>query len=98
MLAVADAPFVNNNNGRTGRATEAVFNNEAGLKIFKLLDQLNKEGLIINTTHEDWSAARQNFISGKAAMLITSTSDVQLFEEGLKSNNYELGTAFFTCT
>lgn len=94
MLAVADAPFVNNNNGRTGRATEAVFNNEAGLKIFKLLDQLNKEGLIINTTHEDWSAARQNFISGKAAMLITSTSDVQLLEEGLKSNNYELGTAF----
>ncbi len=28
MLAVADAPFVNNNNGRTERATEAFFNME----------------------------------------------------------------------
>lgn len=94
FLAAADAPFVNNDNGRTARATEAVFNNEAGLKIFELFDQLNKEGLILNTAREDWSAARQNFISGKAAMLYTSTSDVKMFQEGLKSNGYELGTGF----
>lgn len=94
LIAAADAPFVNNNNGRTGRATEAVFYHEEGLAIFKLFDQLNKEGLILNTTREDWGAARQNFIPGKAAMLITSTSDVAMFEEGLASNGYELGTAF----
>lgn len=94
LIAAADAPFVNNNNGRSGRATEAVFNHEEGLAIFKLFDQLNKEGLILNTTREDWGAARQNFIPGKAAMLLTSTSDVAMFEEGLASNGYELGTAF----
>jgi len=94
FLAAADAPLVNNDNGRTARATEAVFNSEAGLKIFELFDQLNKEGLILNTAREDWSAARQNFISGKAAMLYTSTSDVKMFQEGLESNGYELGTAF----
>ncbi|ABX31031.1 extracellular solute-binding protein family 1 [Petrotoga mobilis SJ95] len=94
LMAAADAPLVNNDNGRTARATEAVFNSEAGLKIFELFDQLNEEGLILNTAREDWSAARQNFISGKAAMLYTSTSDVKMFQEGLKSNGYELGTAF----
>ena len=94
LLAAADAPFVNNDNGRTGRATEAVFNNEAGVKIFELFNQLNKEGLILNTPREDWAAARQNFIPGKAAMLITSTSDVAMFEAGLAQNGYELGTAF----
>ncbi|MDK2907477.1 MAG: sn-glycerol 3-phosphate transport system substrate-binding protein, partial [Petrotoga sp.] len=54
LMAAADAPLVNNDNGRTARATEAVFNSEAGLKIFELFDQLNKEGLILNTAREDW--------------------------------------------
>lgn len=94
LMAVADAPLVNNNNGRTGRTTEAVFNNEAGLKIFELFDQLNKEGLILNTAREDWSASDENFISGKAAMLFTSTSDVRIFEEALTKNGYTLGTSF----
>jgi len=94
LLAAADAPLVNNDNGRTARATEAVFNNEAGLKIFEMFDQLNKEGLILNTTREDWNAASQNFVSGRAAMNFYSTSDVKIFQEALESNGYELGTAF----
>ncbi|MDK2812208.1 MAG: sn-glycerol 3-phosphate transport system substrate-binding protein [Petrotoga sp.] len=94
LMAAADAPLVNNDNGRTARATEAVFNSEAGLKIFELFDQLNKEGLILNTAREDWNAAGQNFVSGRAAMNFFSTSDVKVFQEGLESNGYELGTAF----
>ncbi|POZ92909.1 ABC transporter substrate-binding protein [Petrotoga halophila] len=94
LMAAADAPLVNNDNGRTARATEAVFDSESGLKIFELFDQLNKEGLILNTTREDWDAAGQNFVSGRAAMNFFSTSDVKIFQEGLESNGYELGTAF----
>jgi len=95
LMAVQDAPLVNNSNGRVGkRPTEAVFNSEAGKRIFNLFAQMTKEGLLINTKKEDWSGARQIFLSGKAAMLFFSTSDVKFITETGKENGYEIGTAF----
>ena len=94
FMANQNALLVNNDNGRTGRATKAVFNSPAGLKIFKFWNTLTKEGIMINTKKEDWTGARQLFISQKVAMLISSTSDVKLMEDSAKKNGFELGTAF----
>ncbi|ONN27084.1 glycerol-3-phosphate ABC transporter substrate-binding protein [Thermosipho affectus] len=95
LMAVQDAPLVNNDNGRgSKRPDEAVFNSEAGKRIFELLAQMTKEGLLINTKREDWSGARQIFLSGKAAMLLYSTSDVKFITETAKKNGWEVGTAF----
>jgi sn-glycerol 3-phosphate transport system substrate-binding protein len=95
LLAAQDAPLVNKNNGRGDeRPTEAVFNSEAGKKIFELFAKMTKEGLLINTKREDWSAARQIFLSGKAAMVFYSTSDVKFITETAKENGWEIGTAF----
>ncbi len=94
FMANQNAPLVDNNNGRTGRPTKAVFNSPEGLKVFKFWNTLTKEGLIINTKKEDWTGARQLFLSQKVAMLISSTSDVKLMEDGSKENGFELGTAF----
>ena len=49
---------------------------------------------MINTKLEDWTGARNLFISQKVAMLITSTSDVALMVKSAEENNFELGSAF----
>ncbi|KLO23009.1 ABC transporter substrate-binding protein [Marinitoga sp. 1155] len=95
MMAVQNAPLVNNGNGRAGvRPTEAVFNGKAGQNIFNLFKKMTDEGLLLNTKREDWSGARQIFISQKAGMVLYSTSDVKFFVETAKENGFEVGTAF----
>ena len=94
FMAVQNAPLVDNNNGRTGRATRAIFNSKAGLRFFRLWYDLTKSGAMINTKKEDWDAADQYFLSQKVAMLITSTSDVSYIAKMAKENGFELGTAF----
>ena len=94
FLAVQNAPMVDNNNGRTERPTKAIFNSNAGLKIFTFWNDLTKNGYMINTKIEDWTGARNLFISQKVAMIITSTSDVALMVTSAQENDFELGTAF----
>ncbi len=94
FMAAQNAPLVDNDNGRTGRPTKAIFNSPEGLKIFNFWNDLTKDGHMINTKIGDWTAARNLLISQKVAMLITSTSDVALMVTSAKENNYELGSAF----
>jgi len=94
FMATQNAPLVDNDNGRTGRPTKAIFNSDAGLKVFTFWNDLTKNGDMINTKLEDWTAARNLFISQKVAMLITSTSDVALMVKSAQENNFELGSAF----
>ena len=94
FLAVQNTPMVDNNNGRTERPTKAIFNSNAGLKIFTFWNDLTKNGYMINTKIEDWTGARNLFISQKVAMIITSTSDVALMVTSAQENDFELGTAF----
>ncbi len=94
FMAVQNAPLTDNDNGRTGRPTKAIFNSDAGLKTFTFWNDLTKNGSMINTKVHDWTGARNLFISQKVAMIITSTSDVALMVKSAKENNFELGTAF----
>jgi sn-glycerol 3-phosphate transport system substrate-binding protein len=94
FMAAQNAPLVDNDNGRTGRPTKAIFNSDAGLKVFTFWNDLTQKGYMINTKLEDWTGARNLFISQKVAMLITSTSDVALMVKSAAENNFELGSAF----
>ena len=94
FMAVQNAALTDNDNGRTGRPTKAIFNSDAGLKTFTFWNDLTKNGSMINTKVHDWTGARNLFISQKVAMIITSTSDVALMVKSAKENNFELGTAF----
>lgn len=94
FMAVQNSPLADNNNGRTGRPTKAIFNSDAGLKTFTFWNDLTKNGSMINTKVHDWTGARNLFISQKVAMIITSTSDVALMVKSAEENNFELGTAF----
>ncbi|HEY8542956.1 MAG TPA: ABC transporter substrate-binding protein [Pseudothermotoga sp.] len=93
-MALQNQPLVDNNNGRTAKATKVVFNNQAGLNFMNLWNTLTKEGLMINTKRADWTAARQLFISQTVGMLISSTSDVALLMTESVKQGFELGTAF----
>ncbi len=94
MLAMQDAPLVNNNNGRAAPPTEALLDNEAGMKFMTLWNELTEKDYMINTKKEDWTGARKLFLSQKVGMLITSTSDVVAMMDGAEENNFEVGAAF----
>lgn len=44
----AEVPFVDNDNGRSGRATEVLFDNETGLAAFEFLQGMDRDGLSVN--------------------------------------------------
>ncbi len=44
----AEAPFVDNDNGRSGRATEVLFDDATGRELFEFLQGLNRDGLSVN--------------------------------------------------
>jgi len=93
-LALQDAPLVNNDNGRTGIASKAEFNTEAGLNFLNLWKELADNDYMVNTKKEDWTGARKLFLSQSVGMLITSTSDVAAMNDGAKENGFEVGAAF----
>jgi sn-glycerol 3-phosphate transport system substrate-binding protein len=44
----AEVLYVNNDNGRSGRATEVLFDNETGLRVFTYLQELRRDDLSFN--------------------------------------------------
>lgn len=75
FLAKQGQALVNNENGRKGRATETNFLSPEALEFVNLWVGMVKEGTFANVGR-GWEPAEQNFLAGRSAMLITSTSDV----------------------
>ncbi len=89
-----DAPFVNNNNGRTGELpTEALFNGSAGVRILEWWTGMEKEGLFLDVG-PGWANHRAAFGSGEVAMVMSSTSDVNQLTGLLAEHGWEMGTAY----
>lgn len=86
--------LVNNGNGRNDYATEINLLSPAAKQIMSWWKELYDKGLWINPGRENWAQARQNFISQRSAMLISSTSDVTLMENAAAEQGFELGTAY----
>jgi sn-glycerol 3-phosphate transport system substrate-binding protein len=89
-----DALYVNNNNGRTGRPTKALFNGPALVRFVSLWKEMVDQGTLLNTGAGSTSPAQQAFLAGRAAMMFESTGQVSNFESGLKKLGSELGTAY----
>lgn len=64
---------VNNENGRTKRATAVTYNGPEGMRAVKWIVDMTREGLMPNVGR-DGAAQRQAFTSGKAAMFVESTA------------------------
>jgi len=73
MTANSGGLYFNENNGRTGRATEVVFNEGVGLEVFTFLTDLYANGYAPNLGNT-WSDTDATFFAGQAAMIFDSTS------------------------
>jgi len=89
ILANSGGLYFNENNGRTGRPTEVMFNQGQGVEVFTFLTDLIKEGYTPNLA-STWTETDSTFLTQQAAMEIDSTSDVSLIENA----EFEVGTAF----
>lgn len=73
MLAKQGALYVNHENGRDGRATEAVFDSEEGRKILRWYKEMIDDGLALNAG-TDSATAMLSISTGQAAMAMESTA------------------------
>jgi sn-glycerol 3-phosphate transport system substrate-binding protein len=99
-LASANQPFVNNSNGRQGRASKAAFDTATGRKIFSLLSSFVRSGLA-TTNSSTGPSAYDNLLgvgNGKYAMTIDTSGalgTIQSLLSGGKYPNVQLGVGAF---
>ncbi|HBY96039.1 MAG TPA: hypothetical protein DEP84_19140, partial [Chloroflexi bacterium] len=89
MLANSGGLYFNENNGRTGRTTEVLFNKDQGVEVFTFLTDLIKDGYSPNLGNT-WTETDSTFTTRQAAMEIDSTSDVSIIEK----SEFNVGTAY----
>ncbi|BDG32574.1 ABC transporter substrate-binding protein [Parageobacillus thermoglucosidasius] len=90
MLAVQGGLYVNNENGRNGNATKAVFNGEEGLRVFRLIRDMYKEGTFYNVG-QNWDDMRAAFQSKKIAMYLDSSAGVKTI---IDNAPFEVGVSY----
>jgi sn-glycerol 3-phosphate transport system substrate-binding protein len=90
LVATQGGLYVNEENGRNGDATKAVFNGEEGMRVFKFLDDMSKAGTFGNYG-TNWDDIRAAFQTGKVAMYLDSSAGVA---NAINSSPFEVGVAF----
>jgi sn-glycerol 3-phosphate transport system substrate-binding protein len=73
ILANSGGLYFNNDNGRTDRATEAIFNEGLGVDVFTFLSSLYSEGYAPDLGNT-WTDTDTVFLAGQSAMLFDSTA------------------------
>ena len=92
LLAVSGAYYANNENGRAGVPTEAVFNSPEGVRILQWWKDMYDAGDFGNfgrTTVD----TRNAFLAGQTAMIIESTATLRGLLDG-SAGKFELGTGW----
>src|SRR5690606_38974814 len=90
MLAWQGEPFVDNGNGRDGRATELAFDTETAVETFAFLKGLVDDGLAVTNSAEGTSGF-DNLLSvgtGKVGMTIDSSGTLGTIIEVLESGQF----------
>lgn len=77
MLANSGGLYYNNDNGRTARATEVLFNQGQGPEVFEFLTGLFADGYAPNLGNT-WTDTDATFQAGQSALIFDSTSDVAI--------------------
>jgi sn-glycerol 3-phosphate transport system substrate-binding protein len=96
-LAQQNALYVNNDNGRAARATEVLFNGEAGLAIVKWLDDMYNKGYLYYSGArggDSWATVDQAFQTQQVAMAIYSSSDTTVYTQMGVDNGFEVVASF----
>jgi sn-glycerol 3-phosphate transport system substrate-binding protein len=93
-MAQQDAPFANNDNGRTERATEVLVNSDAGVAIATWWQNMYNMGYYTYSgVQRDWGATEQAIETGTVPMIITSSADAGNITRIAGENSIEITTA-----
>ncbi len=90
ILANSGGLYFDENNGRTGRATEVRFNEGQGVEVFEFLTGLIADGYAPNLG-STWTDTDAVFFAEEAAMIFDSTAGARGFQDNA---NFEVKTAF----
>ena len=90
LVATQGGLYVNEDNGRSGDATEALFNGAEGLNVFNFLDTMNKAGTFGNFG-TNWDDIRSAFATEKVAMYMDSSAGVAA---AINNSPFDVGVAY----
>lgn len=90
LLANSEALYLDNDNGRTDDATEAVVNSSEGYDIFNWVNDMY-EADVFKNYGSDWDDPRGPFFSEQLGMYLDSTANTA---EVIENSDFEVGTAF----
>lgn len=90
LVATQGGLYVNEDNGRSGDATEALFNGAEGLNVFNFLNTMNKAGTFGNFG-TNWDDIRAAFASEKVAMYMDSSAGVA---GAINTAPFDVGVAY----
>ena len=96
-IAQQNAPFANNDNGRTERATELVFNGDAGVATLSWLKDMHDKGYLYYSGAQggdSWGTVDQAFNSQEVAMAIYSSSDTAIYTDTGEQNGYDVTASY----
>lgn len=96
-LAQQDALFANNGNGRDERATEVVFNSDAGVAILEWLDEMEAAGYLYYSGAQggdSWATVDQAFQTQQVAMAAYSSSDTTFYTQMGVDNGFDVVASF----
>lgn len=91
-LAEADALFADNNNGRTSRATAAVFNQSAGVNFVNWWKSMIDQGSMANLGRNT-ADTQKAFEDGKIAMTLDSTGGLTPIVDAV-GNKFKVGVGY----
>jgi len=90
ILANSGGLYFNNDNGRTGRATEVRFNEGLGVEVFDFLTSLFANGYAPNLGNT-WTDTDAVFLAGQAALIFDSTAGAAGLQEAA---DFEVDTTY----
>jgi sn-glycerol 3-phosphate transport system substrate-binding protein len=90
LLANQGALYLDNDNGRSGDAAEALINSEEGLNIFNWLNEMNEAGTFRNYG-SNWEDPRGPFFAEQVGMYLDSTANTA---QVIENSPFEVGSSF----
>ncbi|MGH1490484.1 MAG: extracellular solute-binding protein [Acidimicrobiales bacterium] len=94
-LGQAGENLANNDNGRSGRATEVALNSDAAVDYVQWWSDLENDGHYVYTgLQRDWDGTSAAFQAQNVAMLVYSSSDTTALTDAGTENGFEVRSSF----
>lgn len=90
LMATQGANYVDMENGRTGDATEALFNGEEGTRVFEWINEMNESGSF-GYFGTSWDDIRAAFQAEQVAMYMDSSAGTK---DAINNASFEVGVGF----